>query len=111
MHTQYCAGCFNINMFNKDSYERRVLSDATLETFSLTQMVSSPTSLTETSKTLIDLLLVTKPDNVLFTGVCDAPGISDHCFTYFVYNIKKEKFMPYSVFKKKGFINFDKNKI
>ena len=105
-HTILC-GDFNVNMLNQDSYDTKVLSDSILEPFSLTQMVSSPTRITDKSKTLIDLLLVTRPKNVLFTGVCDAPGISDHCFTYFAYNIKKVKFKPYTV-RKRDFKNFNK---
>ena len=103
------AGDFNVNLLNNDSYESRVLSDSLIEPFSLTQKVTSPTRITNTSKTLIDLLLFTRPENVLFTGVCDAPGISDHCFTYCAYNIKRVKFKPYVV-RKRNFRNFDKNK-
>ena len=102
------GGDFNINLLNTESYESRVLLDALIEPFSLTQMVKSPTRITDTSKTLIDLILVTRPENVLFTGVCDAPGISDHCFTYCAYNMKRVKSKPY-VIRRRNFRNFDKN--
>ena len=102
------AGDFNVNLLNNDSYDSRVLSDSLLEPFSLSQMVTSPTRITDKSQTLIDLLLVTRPENVLFTGVCDAPGISDHCFIYCAYNIKRVKFKPYIV-RRRDFRNFDRD--
>ena len=101
------AGDFNVNLFNPDSYESRVLADSLIEPFSLKQMVTSATRITDKSKTLIDLILVTRPENILCTGVCDAPGISDHCFTYCAYNIKRVKFQPYVV-KRRDFRNFDR---
>ena len=61
---------------------------------------------TENSRTLIDLILVGLEENVLVSGSCDAPGISDHHFTYVAYNIKKEKFKP-QVVRKRVFKNFD----
>lgn len=102
------AGDFNVNMLKGDSYESRVLADSIIEPFSLSQMVTSPTRITEKSKTLIDLILVTQPKNVLFTGVCDAAGISDHCLTYCAYNVKREKFKPYIV-RRRDFRNFDRD--
>ena len=102
------AGDFNINMLNSDSYESRVLTDSIIEPFSLKQMVTSPTRITEKSKTLIDLILVTQPKNILFTGVCDAAGVSDHCLTYCAYNIKRVKFKPYTV-RRRDFRNFDRD--
>ena len=77
-----------------------MLLDSFIEPFSLKQLVNKPTRITQTSSTLIDLILVTKPQNALFSGVCDAPGVSDHCFTYVAYSLKKEKFKPYTVTKR-----------
>ena len=102
------AGDFNVNFLNGDSYESRVLADSIIEPFSLTQMVTTPTRITEKSKTLIDLILVTQPKNVLFTGVCDAAGISDHCLTYCAYNVKRVKFKPYVV-RRRDLRNFDRD--
>ena len=115
LHTLYSkyehtilAGDFNVNLLNSDSYESRVLGDSIIEPFSLKQMVTSPTRITEKSKTLIDLILVTQPNNVLFTGVCDAGGISDHCLTYCAYNVKRVKDKP-CVVRRRDFRRFDKN--
>ena len=99
-------GDFNVNMLNADSLEVRALNNFIIDPFELTQLVKSPTRITEKSSTLIDLMFVSKEENVLFSGSCDAPGISDHHFTYLAYNVKKEKFKP-KIVKSRTFKNFD----
>ena len=94
------VGDFNTNMLNLNAYNSKMLLDSFIEPFSLKQLVKEPTRITQTSRTLIDLIFVTKPENALFSGVCDAPGVSDHCFTYVAYSLKKEKFKPYTVTKR-----------
>ena len=93
-------GDFNINMMDLNSTSTKFLLDSFIEPFSLSQLIKKPTRITNKSKTLIDLILVNKPNNVLFSGCCDAPGISDHHFTYLAYSLKKEKFKPYTVTKR-----------
>ena len=93
-------GDFNSNWLDLNAYNTKMLLDSFIEPFSLKQLVNKPTRITQTSSTLIDLILVTKPENALFSGVCDAPGVSDHCFTYVAYSLKKEKFKPYTVTKR-----------
>lgn len=99
-------GDFNINMLNSDSLEVKALNNFIIEPFDLTQLIKSPTRITESTSSLIDLILVGREENVLFSGCCDAPGISDHHFTYMAYNIKKEKFKP-QITRKRTFKNFD----
>ena len=41
--------------------------------------------------------------------MCDAPGVSDHCFIYCAYNLKRVKFKPYAV-RRRDFRNFDRDK-
>ena len=102
-------GDFNVNFLDLNALDTKFLLDSFIEPFSLKQIVEKPTRITEKSKTLIDLMLVNKPNNVLFSGVCDAPGVSDHCLTYLAYSLKKEKFKPYNI-TKRDFNNFDKIK-
>ena len=59
-------GDFNINMLDLNSNNSKVLLDSIIEPFSLTQLIDKPTRITENSKTLIDLIVVNKPENVLF---------------------------------------------
>ena len=102
-------GDFNINMLDLNSPGTKFLLDSFIDPFSLSQLIENPTRITDKTKTLIDLVLVNKPNNVLFSGCCDAPGISDHHFTYLAYSLKKEKFKPYKV-TKRDFknVNWDK---
>ena len=100
------VGDFNCNMLELDAYSTKLLLDSFIEPFSLRQLIEEPTRITNSSRTLIDLVLVNKPQNALFSGVCDAPGVSDHCFTYVAYSLKKEKFKPYKV-TKRDFKNVD----
>ena len=71
-HTILC-GDFNINMLNPNSYEAKTLIDNVIDPFTLTQLINTPTRIAENSKTLIDLLLVNNPKNVLFSRACNAP--------------------------------------
>lgn len=100
------TGDFNINMLCPNSYESKALNDNVIEPFALTQLIQTPTRITESSKTLIDLLLVNNSKKVLFAGACDAPGVSDHFFIYLAYSLKKEKLKP-QVIRKRDFRNFD----
>ena len=100
------VGDFNVNMLEPHSYDAKALTDYIIDPFGLTQLIKTPTRITEKSKTLIDLMLVNNNKNVLFSGACDAPGISDHFFTYMAYSIKKVKVKPKTI-RKRDFRNFD----
>lgn len=99
-------GDFNVNMLTPESAEVKSLNNFIVEPFELKQLIKSPTRITQNSRTLIDLIFVSHEENVLFSGCCDAPGISDHHFTYMAYNIKKEKFKP-QIIRSRVFKNFD----
>lgn len=99
-------GDFNVNFLELNSPSTKSLLDNFVEPFSLKQLINKPTRITDKSKTLIDLIFVNKPSNVIFSGCCDAPGVSDHHFTYLAYSLKKEKFKPFSI-TKRDFKNID----
>ena len=100
------TGDFNVNMLRPESNEYKMLLDSIIDPFELVQLIKTPTRITEKSRTLIDLLLVKKPENVLFSGVCDVPGVSDHCLIYMAYSLKKQTFKPITV-TRRNFRNFD----
>ena len=100
------AGDFNVNMLNHDSNDSIFLTENVIDQFSLKQLISTPTRITNTSSTLIDLLLVSNESNVKFSGSCDAPGISDHFFVYLAYSLKKPKFKS-KVVNRRDFRKFD----
>ena len=73
------------------------LRDHKIDIFLLHSVIDRPTSITETSSTLIDLFLVKNPEKVKFHGVCAVPGVSDHHLIFMAYDIKKPKFKPLKV--------------
>ena len=101
-------GDMNIDHLKIDSPPLKFFQSYVSEPFALTQMIDTPTRITETSSTLIDLVLVGNPENVKVHGVVDTPGISDHCLIFLAYSLKKPKFKPKMV-TKRDFRNFNEN--
>ena len=58
-----------------DPHSRRLQFVCSL--YQLSQLIDQPTRITEISKTLIDLILTNRPENILSTGVVHF-GILDH---------------------------------
>ena len=100
------CGDFNVNMLRPESNEYKTLVDSIIDPFELTQLIKTPTRITDKSRTLIDLLLVKKSENVLYSGACDVPGVSDHFLIYMAYSLKKETFKPITV-TRRDFKHFD----
>lgn len=94
-------GDYNINQLQPDSCACKFFKDHVLEPFDLTQIITEPTRITDKTSTLIDLILVSLPDNVKVSGVVDIPAIADHCLTFCCYAIKKPKFKPKIIIKRK----------
>ncbi|KAK6191763.1 hypothetical protein SNE40_003365 [Patella caerulea] len=67
-------GDFNVNIINTNSSR---ISNI-MRRFDLTQLIKSPTRITETTATLLDIILVSCPDNIHSTEILDA-NVSDHC--------------------------------
>lgn len=102
-------GDMNINHLKPDLPPCKFFSTYVSEPFALTQVIDEPTRITANSSTLIDLMLVSNPENVKVHGVVDTPGISDHCLTFMSYSIKKPKFKP-KMLTRRDFRNFDSDK-
>ena len=94
-------GDFNIDHLKPDSSACKFFRDHVLQPFDLSQMITEPTRITEKSSTLIDLLLVSYPDYIKVVGVADVPCIADHCLIFASYAVKKPKFKPKIVIKRK----------
>ena len=103
-HTIIC-GDFNINYLQPESYPTSFFQVNVTEPFGLSQIIKEPTRITATTSTLLDLILVSNSNNVKKCGVVDIPGISDHCFVYAAYAIRKPKFTP-KTFTRRDFKNF-----
>ena len=85
------TGDFNFNMLNSQ-YARKI--NSLCQQFSLYQSISEPTHYTENSISLIDLLLVSNKDRIIFSGVGDPflqQELRYHCPVFGVFNFSKPK--------------------
>ncbi len=81
-------GDFNINWLNNS--KKKTLKIITSK-YKLHQMITSPTRITHTSKTLIDLTFTNKPERV--TNIYNLlTGLSDYNLTLIVRKLSKQRF-------------------
>ena len=59
-----------------------------IEVFQLTQLITEPTRVTETSKTLLDVIITNKPEKIVTSGTTNL-GTSDHDLVYAIRKISK----------------------
>ena len=83
-------GDLNIDQLKRNTAAYRYLHNSFLDPLQLTQLVTKPTRITEKTSTLLDLIMVTAPENVKVSNVTDIPGISDHFLIYMAYNITRK---------------------
>ena len=89
------TGDFNLNMQNVQS-ARKITS--LCEQLSLVQSIEEPTHFTETSSSLIDLLLVNNNEHLILSGVGDPflhQDIRYHCPVFGVFNFRKPKCLSF----------------
>ena len=84
-------GDLNCNVL-KESPESKALSNFLSET-NLKQIITTPTRITDTCESLIDVILVSSPDLVHARGVSNTP-ISDHLPVYVELKLKLPKPPP-----------------
>ena len=89
-------GDINVDMLDMDCASTKFFTENFIEPLSLSQVITKPTRITKTSKTLIDHAIVTNPKNVLIADCVDT-GISDHHLIFLAYALKKTKIKPYTV--------------
>ena len=85
------TGDFNLNMLNPNS-ARKVETLCTQ--FSFFQTIDQPTHFTETSSSLIDILLVTNKNNLLSSGVSDPfldQPVRYHCPIFGIFKFSKHR--------------------
>ena len=88
----YILGDANCNMLKPDSTESVALANF-CHSFNLSQMVSSPTRVTDTTESLIDVIITSNTKQALEVGVKQC-SISDHDLVYAVLRLKKERPKP-----------------
>ena len=76
-------GDLNCNMMAENSDQSTSQLKSTCEIYQLQQLINSPTRITESTSTLIDLILTNMPSRIVTTGVIHI-GISDHSLVYAV---------------------------
>ena len=64
-----------------------------LNKFNLKNVINKATRITDTSTTLIDLVICSDTSKISHQGVCDL-GISDHHLIYAVVNLKRKRQKP-----------------
>ena len=67
---------------------------ALLDIFNLKQMVTSPTRVTPSSRTLIDHIITNQPSRITHTGVIPCGIVSDHDGPYACINIRVSRYQP-----------------
>ena len=73
------VGDLNCDLISVSNYTKR-LNDL-LNVFQMTQLIKEPTRITNTSATLIDVAIASKPENICRSGVLHI-GISDRSLIY-----------------------------
>ena len=102
----YIVGDLSFNLLNISDTGSKTLLDL-CNTFNLTQLIESPTRITESSGSLIDVMLTSNKNLVSKASVL-ANSISDHDLIVASLNLKKSRLKPTYV-STKSFKNFSKN--
>ena len=77
----------DLNLLDKtNTYGKRL--NEVLKSKQLQNIIKDPTRITENTKSLTDVLLVSNPDKVKRSGVFNV-GIADHRMIYFIFHFKK----------------------
>ena len=97
----YILGDFNLDICKADKL-RKVTGLA--NNSNMNQIINDYTRITETSKTKIDLIFVSKPEHILASGV-HSLGLSDHSLTYVVRKCSRIK-LPPKIVRSRCFKNF-----
>ena len=87
----FVIGDLNCNLLS-DDYESRACLDF-CTTFNLTQLINSPTRITERSQSLIDVIMTTNKEIVTSSGILTS-SISDHNLIYLLLDLKVPRAKP-----------------
>ena len=87
-------GDMNCNLL-ENGYDRRALDDFS-NCLNLSQLISEPTRITDTSNSLLDVILVTDKHLVVENGVVNV-SISDHSLVFCTWNLKLPKPSPHYI--------------
>ena len=89
-------GDFNLNMLNAQT--QRKVTDL-CQQYNLSQLINEPTNFTESSASLIDLIMVSSLHSVGISGVGEPFLMQDigyHCPTFCIFKFKRHAVKPFS---------------
>ena len=90
----YLLGDLNCNMHDGSNHNSSNHNSSTLtnilDIYGLSQLISEPTRITPTSRTLIDLCITSSPEKISKAGVVHL-GISDHSLVFMTLKISYER--------------------
>lgn len=90
----FCLGDLNINFLDLNCSKTRLFMDC-IESFNLKQIISTPTRITRSSSTLLDIIIVSNDAEVASCGAHVLPNVSDHSLVYCQMAVEKHKSGPY----------------
>ena len=96
------VGDFNLDLYKHD-FSKKV--DYLAKNSNFMQLINEPTRITQTTKTILDLAFVSRPEMVTASGVHHL-GLSDHSLIYVVRKCKKIKHPP-KISKSRSYKNFN----
>jgi len=105
----YLLGDLNSDLMpeNISNCNARVLTNI-LDIYGLSQLITEPTRVTPTSRTLIDVCITNCPDKIVNSGVIHV-GISDHSLVYMTRKTRYERTGVHRVIETRLYNNFDKD--
>ena len=104
----YILGDFNINYCKANNSSLMKSLKRVMTSLNLDQLVKSPTRISPTSSTIIDLIFTSNTSKVNGSGVINS-GISDHCMIYCTRKLTKDYFGKHNNVKLRSLKNYDKN--
>lgn len=87
--TCYLLGDLNDNLLQENSKLRKIIVGA-----NMTQMIKKPTRITDSSATLIDIVVTNKPDSVLHSDATPCP-VGDHELISITIDLRRPKREPF----------------
>jgi hypothetical protein len=104
----YLLGDFNTNVSCNKSNGLVKSLNSFMKMFSLTQLIESPTRITDNSSTTIDLVLVSDRDRVTQSGVIPC-GFSDHHVVYCTRKLSRGQYSKHKVAQIRCMADYDIN--
>ena len=106
----YLLGDLNCDMLhNRSNYHISSNLTNIFDIYGLSQMISEPTRITSTSRTLIDLCITNSPEKIVNSGVVHL-GISDHSLVFMTIKIRYERVGTHRTIETRDYKKIDSDK-